>query len=458
MCDILVAEDICNKKMQPGSTSYEDLDRNLHILKGALDDLALRKDSAEAGNKPCKFVEILLAFAQNKHRKGASVPKDATYLEKMCAKMTVRKVRKNGVTLEQAVMDIPYKHGENSTTYQMTMEVSPALLKEAAILLRAYGHHILRVKDLRFANVEVVGLLFQVFRVAVDYRKADTPKPQRVLRRLAEIYKQHFEEFMSAWEYLHLLKESMLQHEVDRASVGMKALWGKVLRHLRQNDEDRVKAKPCVRPLQLLVMLVPNNAGVEKDGNHKRILKEVMQGNGSPSTVDARMRVCLAGPDVRKTEMCTNPTLVSIVREFWLRSDRRINSNGPKQGPGCLTDAHKEKLRLAKLKPSVDPLAEDPVGVKLAEVASEDIDLEVLSEEELGTGCVEVFQDLDGIFDEDVSGRSSGLPSVMPPPKKKRRKAEEADAVDAPSLDAVEEAEDSELSGGEESSAASSKS
>ena len=100
-----------------------------------------------------------------------------------------------------------------------------------------------------------------------------------------------------------------------------------------------------------------------------------------------------------------------------MRRSRRVHSAGCRKRSGPLTAEHKGNISAASKRPKVSHIADD-AAVDLPDCDAPDGKIIAGGVDDVVT-VDDLFGDLDGVFAEDATGRSSGLKSVQKPVAKK---------------------------------------
>ena len=430
--DILMIVHKFNKTTQPGGVSLKKVADALEMCEAELKDLVMRTDTTK---HMARIPERSIAFFDGTHDVPAA--STATQFEQMCGRLKVKKMKKRRTReiVRTATLAIEYKQNDQARSFEVEMKLTSELMQEVMAVLVAYGGSVLRDLARRFSGTSIVKDLLVAFDVVFEFRNGESQAPESSLKRLAEFFKVPPEDLKQAWRILQLRKDVYVHDLLERGGsaktrqdINFVSCWAAVLDNLTGEAEVLEEVNAAMRPLKLAILLEPTNAGVERDAGLKRTLKIVMEGHGSPDTIDARMRVCAEGPPVGKGDIKSDVILVEAVREFLFRANRR-ESAGRRQMPARLSPKHKARISATRKRPATARNADDPVGV--AFLNNEGRDEGAQEEIEDGDSLEEVdaneLHEAQTLQFGDLAAFAETLPSLQKPPPKRARRQPGAD-------------------------------
>ena len=457
--DILLVLDTFNKTTQPRGTSAEKVDSEIYLVCVTLEDMAMRQDSDGQGKEPCTFVKAGLLWWAGKHP--ASVPAKATHFEKMLARFSevlkvTRKVHNPEGTSMIEVTDrrVEYtgrykvKSGGPTKTTVRKIVIDESALKEVLIVLRAAGGSILRDLQRRFVKTGVVTDLLHVYCPAYDMSRQGVP--ESALGRIGEHYKKDADGtagLTAAWKALQLRKEVVIstilkEAEVraegpqERTAVPFQECWRRVLQSVDLSPVAQEAVEAARDSVELPLLLECTNSGVERTAGLKRLLDEVMNGQGKASTIDARLRVGEEGPAWSKVTI-EHEFILESCKHFKTRVERREEEQKKRQAHQKRTPEAKANASLGAKRPKVCLNTDHPDEALLERVDAAIPDDIMELEEEVLRVCEDVLDpkallgDMDELFKHDPTGRSSGFAAVAKPVPKKDRSKKKGDAFSA---------------------------
>lgn len=193
LLDILNIVKDFNGKTQPRGTNAQTFHDEIALTKKRLHDLVLRRNTDEQGLQKAIIIDSLQSWYNGEHKAEKDLNKDATNLERMCAKFS--KVEE--VTAEDGLstpIGAPKKlssQASKNAVHTVKFRVTPDKLKEALSILHAAAQAILRDIDRRFANTDLSNHLLAIFTPALQHEKT-SELPIKSLQEVAARFKEEY--------------------------------------------------------------------------------------------------------------------------------------------------------------------------------------------------------------------------------------------------------------------------
>ena len=437
--------DDANKQLQSLGVNIWGAFRIRKSVRSRFDDLVLRQKSDANNEKKAKFIEAGLAWFKGDLVKKALSP-NPCHFEKALVKLRLANQSKE-VHFKVVFKDkIKTAQGGTIKSETVIVPMSADLLKESLSILRAYAKVITDGIDKRFVNSGVTDDAVNVFSVDYEPKSASHIAPKSALERLAKHFRVPLADMHNSWEFLQIAKEDVVaKHLGDdvlsgktRADLTPTAIWAEVLTVLSANDEEVRKAAPASTVLEIVLLINPTNAAVERDASIARLVHECTSNRAETDLLDTRMRIKIEGPNINKAVSDTkggreyHPLVREAAKEFLL-DNRLLHGTSAGKVVGPMPQEHKVKLReSAKRKrvASTECLARD---VQIGEQATASLD-----EQAAVPGVAVVTEDIEAF----ISGLDSGeYASAGPPQAKSRAKRAQGRGrgLVGPALEVVEE-------------------
>ena len=202
-----------------------------------------------------------------------------------------------------------------------------------------------------------------------------------------------------------------------RADLKPTEVWAEVLTILSGSDGQMDKAAPAITVLEMVLLMNPTNAAVERDASTARLVHECTNNRAETDLLDSRMRIKIEGPLASKAVNDTkgggreyHPLVREAAKEFLL-ANRLLHGTSAGKLVGPMPAEHRAKLSDASKRrrvASTECLARDvQLGVQSSPSAPQ---------EEDGPAVAPVDLDMESFVSGlDLAGyASAGPPQINP--------------------------------------------